>query len=217
MAERGFEATVESGTERRNQVALARRLAVFTVGWNLAEGAVAITAAVMAGSQALLGFGVDSAVESLSATVLLWRLGAERRDPERAEWAERMALRAIGVTFVLLAAFVAYESVRSLALHEEPDASPVGIGITALSLVVMPVLARRKRRVAIALDSRAARADSAQTWACVWLSAIVLGGLVLNAALGWWWADPVAALVVVGLLLNEGREALTADEVEDCC
>lgn len=209
--------TTGSGTQRRDLLVLARRLAGFTVGWNLVEGAVAITAAVIAGSQALFGFGVDSAVESLSATVLLWRLGAERRDPERAERAEHVALRAIGVTFLLLGAYVAYESIRSLVLHQEPDASPVGVAITALSLVVMPLLARRKRRVAIALGSRAAEADSAQTWACVWLSAIVLTGLVLNAVLGWWWADPVAALVVVMLLLKEGREALSADEVEDCC
>lgn len=207
----------DAGNSRQLLLRSARRLAGFTVAWNLAEGAVAISAALVAGSQALFGFGVDSAVESLSATVLLWRLGAEHHDPERAERAERTALRAIGVTFLLLGAFVAYESIRSLVAHEEPDASLVGVGITALSLVVMPLLARRKRRVAVALGSRAAEADSAQTWACAWLSAIVLAGLVLNAAFGWWWADPAAALVVVVLLLQEGREALVADEVDDCC
>jgi divalent metal cation (Fe/Co/Zn/Cd) transporter len=198
-------------------LARARRLAAFTVAWNLVEGVVAIAAAAAAGSRALVGFGVDSGVESVSAAVLLWRLGVEGRDPGRAEQVERVALRAIGTSFLLLAAVVGVEAVRSLALRHEPDASPVGIALTALSLVVMPVLALRKRRVADALASRAAAADSTQTMACAWLSAVVLGGLALNAALGWWWADPVAALGVVVLLVREGREALTADHAGDCC
>jgi divalent metal cation (Fe/Co/Zn/Cd) transporter len=209
--------TVTDVASRNILLARAQRLGVFTVAWNLVEGVVALGAAWVAGSRALTGFGLDSAVESISASVLLWRLGAERRDPERAERVEHIATRAIGASFLLLAAFVAYEAVRSLALQEEPDASPVGIALTALSLLVMPVLARRKRRVADALGSRAARADSAQTSACAWLSAVVLTGLVLNALLGWWWADPVAALGVVMLLVNEGREALTADTLDDCC
>ena len=205
-------------TATRNQLlAHAQRLGVFTVGWNAVEGVIAISAAWIAGSRALAGFGLDSAIESISASVLLWRLGAERRDPERAEQVERIATRAIGASFLVLAAFVAYEAVRALALHEEPDASPVGITLTAVSLVVMPLLAQRKRRVARALDSRAAQADSAQTVACAWLSAVVLTGLVLNAVLDWWWADPVAALGVVVLLLREGREALIAEHVDDCC
>ena len=203
--------------ERDHFLTQARRLAVFTVAWNLTEGVVAITAAIAAGSQALLGFGADSGIESISATVLLWRLGAERRDAERAEQVERTALRAIGASFLLLAAFVAYEAISSLARGDEPDASPIGIGLTLLSLVIMPLLARRKRRVALTLGSRAAVADSAQTRACAYLSAVVLAGLTLNALLGWWWADPVAALGVVVMLLREGREALDADHVDDCC
>ncbi len=202
---------------RHDLLRRAKQLAVFTVSWNVVEGIVAIAAAVVAGSRALAGFGLDSAVESISATVLLWRLGAERRDPRRVEQVERVAVRAIGASFVVLAAFVAYEAVRSLALQERPNASPVGIAVTLLSLVVMPVLARRKRRVAVALDSRAAEADSAQTRACAYLSAVVVSGLVLNAAFGWWWADPLAALGVVVFLLMEGRKALTADHVDDCC
>jgi divalent metal cation (Fe/Co/Zn/Cd) transporter len=198
-------------------LSVARRLAVFTVGWNVAEGVVALVAAWVAGSRALTGFGLDSAVESISATVLLWRLGVERRDPERAELVERRALRGIGVSFLILAAFVAVESVRALWLREEPRASAVGIALTAVSLVVMPLLARRKRRVAVALGSRAAEADSAQTRACAYLSAVVLAGLVLNAAFGWWWADPLAALGVVAFLVAEGREALSAEHVDDCC
>jgi divalent metal cation (Fe/Co/Zn/Cd) transporter len=204
-------------TTRTRALARAQRLAAFTIAWNLAEGAIAIAAAIAAGSRALIGFGLDSAVESISATVLLWRLGVERRDPDRADAVERVATRAIGVSFVLLAAFVSYDAIRSLANGDEPDTAPAGIAVTALSLVVMPVLARRKRRVATALGSRAARADSAQTSACAWLSAVVLAGLAANAALGWWWADPVAALGVVVLLLNEAREALSTEHLDDCC
>jgi divalent metal cation (Fe/Co/Zn/Cd) transporter len=204
-------------TDRHAQLTRARRLAEFTVGWNVAEGVVAIAAAVTAGSRALIGFGLDSVVESISATVLLWRLGAEIRDPERADRVERIAARAIGVSFLVLATVVATESIRSLAGQHEPDASPVGIALTAISLVVMPLLATRKRNLAVALHSHAAHADSTQTWACAWLSAVVLAGLALNAGLGWWWADPIAALGVVALLLREGREALTADRLDDCC
>jgi len=195
----------------------ATHLAWFTVGWNIIEGLVAISAAVVAGSQALLGFGLDSGVESLSASVVLWRLYAERRDPERAEAVERRALRLIGVTFFVLAAFIAVDSIRALVGQHEPDASVVGIVLTSLSLLVMRWLARGKRQVGIAMGSRAVEADSAQTSACVYLSAVVLVGLVLNAALGWWWADPLAALGVVVFLLREGREALNAEHADDCC
>ena len=195
----------------------ARRLAVFTVAWNVAEGVVAITAAILAGSQALFGFGADSAIESISAAVLTWRLTAERRDPHRAQEVEHTALRVIGASFLLLAAFVAFDAIRALVVHDEPASSLVGIALTTLSLIVMPWLAVRKRHVADKLASRAAVADSQQTWACAWLSAVVLSGLVLNATLGWWWADPVAALGVVVLLVREGREAFAAEHVDDCC
>lgn len=204
-------------TERRTLLRRAVFLAWFTVGWNVLEGIVAITAALVAGSSALLGFGLDSGVESLSASVVLWRLYAEGRDPERAEVVEQRALRLIGVTFVVLAAFVAVESIRSLASGEEPDPSIVGIILTAVSVVVMQWLARTKRHVGIAMGSKAVEADSAQTSACVYLSMVVLVGLVLNATLGWWWADPLAALGVVAFLIHEGREALTADHADDCC
>ena len=195
----------------------AQALAVFTLAWNVAEGVIALAAAWAAGSRALAGFGLDSAVESISAGVLLWRLRVEQRDPERVERVEPIALRLIGVSFLVLAAVVGFEAVRSLLIRDEPDASPVGIGLTLLSLAVMPILARRKRRVAIALGSRAAEADSAQTRACAYLSAVVVTGLVLNAVFGWWWADPVAALGVVVFLVLEGREALSAEQLDDCC
>lgn len=157
---------------RQAMLRQAQRLAALTVGWNVIEGAIAITAAWMAGSRALLGFGLDSAIESVSATVLLWRLAAERRDPERAERVEHTAVRAIGASFLLLAAFVAFDALRALVIHDGPEASLVGIVLTLVSLVVMPVLAHRKRRVAVALSSRTAQADSAQTWACAWLSGL---------------------------------------------
>jgi divalent metal cation (Fe/Co/Zn/Cd) transporter len=149
--------------------------------------------------------------------VLIWRLHVEQRSPERAEHVEQRALRIIGVTFLALAGLVGVESVRSLVAGEQPDVSPVGIALTIVSLVVMPVLAREKRRVGQALGSRSVEADSQQTQACVYLSAVVLAGLAANAAFGWWWADPVAALGVVVFLVREGREALEAEHVDDCC
>lgn len=204
-------------TRRDRDLSRALRLGYFTVAWNLFEGAVAVFAAVLAGSQALLGFGLDSAVESLSAAVLIWRLRVERQDPRRAEAVEQRALRVIGVTFFVLAAFVAVDAVRTLAEQRKPSASALGIVITIASLVVMPILATKKRSVGRALGSRAVGADATQSWACVYLSIVVLVGLVANAALGWWWADPVAALGVAVLLLREGREAVTAKHLDDCC
>ena len=198
--------------DRPRLLAWATALAIFTIAYNLGEGAIAITAALVARSQALLGFGFDSAVESISASVFLWRLRAERRDPERAERVEHQATRLIGISFFILAAVVAFEALRSLIRGEPPDASPVGIALTAASLIVMPILAWKKRQVATELDSRAGLADRAQTFACVYLSAVVLAGLILNSLLGWWWADPAAALGIVSLLLNEGREALFDDD-----
>ena len=190
---------------------------MFTVVWNLVEGAVALAAAAQAGSKALIGFGVDSFVESASAAVLIWRLRVEQADPGRAEAAERRALQLIGYAFFALALLVGVESIRSLAVGAEPDVSTVGIALTAVSLMVMPVLARAKRRVGVELGTKSVTADSQQTMACVSLSAIVLVGLSLNALFGWWWADPVAALAVVAFLVREGRDALEADHVDDCC
>jgi divalent metal cation (Fe/Co/Zn/Cd) transporter len=187
------------------------------VSWNVVEGGVAVTTAAMAGSRALVGFGVDSFVESASAAVLIWRLRAERRSLERVAQIERRAVRLIGLAFLALAALVGVESLRSLVLGEQPDASPIGIALTVVSLAVMPVLARRKRALGREMGDRSVEADGSQTQACVYLSAVVLSGLVLNAALGWWWADPAAALGVVAFLVHEGREALTADHVDDCC
>ena len=208
--------TVET-TNRERALATARLLSIVTIGWNVTEGAIAITAGLIAHSGALTGFGLDSGIESISAGVLLWRIQVERNQPQRAEHVERTAARVIGISFLVLAAYIAYDAITSLATRDKPDTSITGIALTAISLIVMPVLAQRKRRVATQLDSRAAKADSTQTMACFWLSAVVLAGLALNASLGWWWADPIAALGVVAFLIIEGREAITAETLDDCC
>ncbi len=190
----------------------ARRLEWFTLGWNATEAAVAITAGVFAGSIALVCFGADSVIESLSSLVLLWRLQSHEVDEQR----ERLALRLVGVCFFILAAYVAYDAAHSLIRHEPPHTSFVGIALSVVSLIVMPLLARAKRRVAARLDSAALAADSRQTDLCAYLSAILLGGLALNAAFGWWWTDPVAALIMVPIIIREGTQALRGELCDDC-
>ena len=190
------------------------RLEYLTVGWNVVEGLVAIGAGMVAGSVALIGFGVDSFVESISGSILIWRLRAEMigsADEERIEQVERRAERLVGVSFLVLGAYVAYQAIQTLAARDEPAPSPVGIALTILSLAVMLWLARAKRRTGEALASRALIADSQQTFACWYLSATTLAGLALNAVFGLWWADPVAALVIVVFLAREGLEALRGE------
>lgn len=189
-----------------------RLLEYLTIGWNVLEAVVAIGAGLFAGSIALVGFGVDSVIESTSGAILLWRL----RDGERGEQRERIALRLVGISFLLLAAYVAFDAVKSLIARESPEASYIGIGIAALSLIVMPLLARAKRRVAAQLNSRAMKADSRQTDLCAYLSAILLGGLLLNALFGLWWADPVAGLVMLPIIAREGFTALRGETCDDC-
>ena len=197
---------------RRALLRKGRRLEYMTLGWNSAEAVVAITAGVLAGSTALVGFGVDSLIESTSGAILLWRLfsdeGGEKRD-------ER-ALQFVGVSFLLLAAWVGFEATSSLLGREVPEGSIVGIVLAAVSLLIMPLLARAKRRVAADLGSRALEADSRQTDICAYLSAILLAGLGLNALLGWWWADSVAALVMVPIIGIEGIRSLRGQECTDC-
>jgi divalent metal cation (Fe/Co/Zn/Cd) transporter len=190
--------------ERANQLRAGRRLEYFTLGWNLTEAAVAIGAGLFAGSVALIGFGTDSLIESLSGGILLWRLQWSKTDESR----ERLAYKLVGISFFLLALYVAFEAAKSLLRHEEPETSVVGIILSIISLIVMPLLARAKRRVAAKIDSRALHADSRQTDICAYLSAILLGGLLLNAFVGWWWADPVAALCMLPLIFREGMEAV---------
>lgn len=202
-------------SERQALVRRGQRLEYATVGYNVLEGVIAIAAGVVASSVALVGFGVDSGIEVLSGLVLLWRLHSDA-DEERRERVERTALRLVGVSFFLLAAYVAFDAARSLLLREPPDESPAGIALAAVSLVVMPLLVRAKRRVAAAIDSRALDADATQTAMCTWLSAILLGGLLLNAVAGWWWADPVAALVMVPIIAREGWEGIRGEHCSDC-
>lgn len=184
-----------------------RRLEYLTIGWNSLEGIIAVSAGIVAGSVALVGFGIDSAIEVSSGTIVLWRLAS-------GEHREQLALRLIGFSFLALSAYVAFDSVKSLWFQEVPETSYIGIAIATLSLVVMPLLARAKRKVAAKLNSRAMEADSRQTDLCAYLSAILLGGLGLNALLGWWWADPFAALIMVPIIAKEGIGALGG---ETCC
>ncbi len=206
-----------SDLDRDGLVRRGRRLAWFTIGWNTIEGAVGVLSGLTAGSIALVGFGADSYVEVAAGVIIAWRLAQERRGAEHSERAEQRAVRLIAVTFALLAVGVAGESIRKLAGGQHPDASPAGIVITAVSLLVMPLLARAKRDVGHRLDSRSVVADAGQTDLCVWLSGIVLVGIALNAAVGWWWADPVAALGVAALAGREAIEHWRSDDLDDCC
>lgn len=203
--------------ERVAALKRALRLEYLTVGWNVVEGIIAVTAALAAGSVALLGFGIDSFVESLSGGVLIWRLRSERkaRDHEEIERVEERARKLVALSLFLLAAYVAFDAGKALWLEEKPEASAVGIALTAVSLVVMRWLAAAKRRAAGALGSRAMAADAFQTTACVWLSLITLVGIGLNALLGWWWADPAAALGMTYFIVREGREAWKGEDA--CC
>jgi divalent metal cation (Fe/Co/Zn/Cd) transporter len=203
-----------SAAEQRVRATRAgRRLQYLTIAWNSAECAVALGAGFLAGSIALVGFGFDSAIEVASSLAAVWRL-ARDPDPERRERAERRTLRIIGACFLLLAAYVLYEAVEALWARHAPERSIVGIVLAALSLGAMPALAHFKRRIARRLESGALEAETRQTEICAWLSAILLVGLGLNAWLGWWWADPVAALGMVPLIAWVGWQALSG---RTCC
>lgn len=207
-------------SDRQAWLKRGRFLAVVTVAYNILEGVVATVFGVRADSVALTGFGVDSFVEVSSAVVIAWRLHAELRDDgvatdERAERVERRAALATGVLLLLLAAYLAVYAGRALLGYEAPPSpSRLGIALTAVSAILMPLLARAKLATAAVLQSRALRADAFETIACVWLSITTLAGLALNAAFGFWWADPAAALVLVPLVAKEGMEAVRG---EDCC
>lgn len=201
---------------RGGLVRRGRRLSYATLGLNSLEASVAVGAGLAAGSVALLGFGVDSLIELTAGVTALWRLGADFDLARRAR-AERTSLRIIGGCFLALAVYVAYEAGRCLVLRQRPEQSLPGIALAVVSLVSMPLLARAKRRVAVGMSSGALAADARQTALCGYLSAILLGGLLLNGFLGWWWADPLAALCMLPIIVKEGLEGVQGRSSCDCC
>jgi divalent metal cation (Fe/Co/Zn/Cd) transporter len=190
-----------------------RTLALLTIAWNVVEAIVAIGAGAAAGSIALIGFGLDSIVEVASSIVIVWQFGAETRHGVD-EARERRALRLISISFFVLAGYVTIQAGWDLWAASEASPSVVGIVLAAVSLVVMPILAFAKRQTGREMGSPTLVADAAETQLCTYLSAVLLAGLVLDATLGWWWADPVAALLIAGLAVREGREAWRGDH---CC
>lgn len=203
-----------TGTANREvYVRRGERLEYFTIGYNTLEGVTSIVAGLIARSVSLVGFGLDSLIEVTSGAALLWRLHHDL-DLSRREQVERAALRTVGACFIALALYILYESGSMLIRHVPPKRSIFGIVIAAISVIVMPLLARAKRRVARQIGSGAMHADSKQADFCSYLSATLLGGLLLNAMLGWWWMDPAAGLVMVPIIGKEGINGLRA---ETCC
>jgi divalent metal cation (Fe/Co/Zn/Cd) transporter len=190
-----------------------RRLEYFTIGWNSLEGLIAISAGLLAGSISLVGFGADSFIEVTSGAALLWRMAGDA-DHRQREHREFVTLRIVGACFLALAIYVAYEAIHDLVRRSQSETSRVGIALACVSLVVMPLLSHAKRRVGRAMGSAAMHADAKQTEFCTYLSAILLGGLLLNALFGLWWADSIAALVMVPIIVKEGIDGLRG---EVCC
>jgi len=208
-----MQATHVEQTHRTNLVRRGLNLEYLTIAYNSLEGLIAVVAGFIAGSIALVGFGFDSVIEVTSGAVLLWRLHADI-DEEWRERVEAVTLRIVGACFLALALYVGYEAISSLVYRESPERSVPGILLAVVSLIVMPLLARAKREVARNMNSGAMMADAKQTEFCTYLSAILLGGLLINALFGWWWADPVAAVVMVPIIAKEGIAALRGDT---CC
>ena len=200
---------------RMDIVRRGRRLEYFTIAWNSVEGLLAVTMGIIAGSISLVGFGLDSFIEVTSGSVLLWRMSVDA-DAQRREQNEKRALRIVGFCFCTLAAYVAYESGVDLISKRAPEHSLPGIILACASLVAMPLLWRAKRSVGRAMGSAAMHADAKQTEFCTYLSAILLGGLLLNALFSLWWADPVAGLVMVPIIAKEGVEGLRGKVCNDC-
>ncbi len=190
--------------ERDRLIRRAKALSWLSLAWMTVEGAVAITAALMAGSVALLGFGIDSGIEGFASVIVIWRFTGARRLSEQAEL---RAQKAVAVSFFLLAPYIAQDAIRALAAGEHPSTSWVGIGLSVSSIIVMPLLGRAKQRVGERLGSGATAGEGAQNLLCAYMAAGVLVGLATNAALGWWWLDPLVALVIAAVAVREGREA----------
>lgn len=198
----------------RKQITVrGKRLEYFTIAWNILEGLVAVISGVVAGSISLMGFGIDSFIEVTSGGALLWRIAVDA-DTSSRERNERLTLRIVGACFLALAVYITFESVADLASKNAPEHSIPGIVLAGASLVVMPLLSRAKRRVGVELGIRAMRADARQTDFCFYLSAVLLVGLLANATLGWWWADPVSALVMVPIITREGYQSFKGEACE---
>jgi divalent metal cation (Fe/Co/Zn/Cd) transporter len=202
-------------SERKAVVLRARWLEYFTVAWNALEGLVAVIAGTIAGSISLVGFGIDSFIEVTSGAVMLWRMSVDA-DVCRRERNERRALMIVSACFLALTSYITYESATDLWSKKPPEHSTPGIILACVSLIVMPLLSRAKRRVGRALGSTAIRADAKQTEFCTYLSGILLAGLLLNAFFGLWWADPVAALIMVPIIAKEGIEGLQGKACDAC-
>ena len=200
---------------RAAAVVRGRRVEYFTIAWNTLEGLVAVAAGAIAGSISLVGFGVDSFIEVTSGVVLLWRMSVDE-DLHRRERNEKRALRIVGVCFLGLAAYITSESVRDLLSKRPPEQSVPGIVLACASLIVMPLLSKAKRKVGYELGSAAMHADAKQTEFCTRLSAILLLGLLLNVFFAWWWADPVAALIMVPVIAKEGIDGLRGKSCDGC-
>jgi divalent metal cation (Fe/Co/Zn/Cd) transporter len=198
----------------RHAIAMrGKRLEYFTIAWNTLEGLVAVIAGALAGSVSLIGFGIDSFIEVTSGSVLLWRMAVDA-DARSRERNEKLSLRIVGVCFIALAACISYESISDLVKRRAPEHSIPGIVLASVSLIVMPLLSHAKKKVGNELGSQAMKADAKQTDLCVYLSGILIAGLILNAALGWWWADPASALIMAPIIAKEGVDALRG---ETCC
>ena len=207
-----FEATLDRQT-------IAKRgtwLSYFTIAWNSFECLIAIVAGTIAGSISLVGFGIDSFIEVISGATLLWRMSVDG-DVQSRERNERLSLRIVGICFFSLAVYVAYESFADFISRKAPERSIAGIILACMALVVMPILSRAKKKVGYQLRSAAMNADARQTDFCVYLSAILLSGLLLNATLGWWWADPAAALIMVPIIAKEGLDGVRGKACCDPC
>jgi divalent metal cation (Fe/Co/Zn/Cd) transporter len=202
--------------DRPAAVRRARQLNVFSLAWNALECVIALAAGIVAGSVSLVGFGIDSAIEVSAAVIVTWRLAQEKGD-DCTQPSDRLATRAIALSFVALAAYVAVQAIADLVGGSEPDESVVGVALAAVSLATMPVVARAKRNLAPVLGSTAVRADANQTRLCAWMSGVLLVGLGANAALGWWWADPVAALGIAALAAVEAVRTWRAESLADTC
>jgi divalent metal cation (Fe/Co/Zn/Cd) transporter len=203
--------TAAAASEHVRLVRQAQLLAWGSLLWMTAEGVIAVVAGILAGSIALIGFGLDSAIEGIASVVIIWRFWGARALSERAE---RRAQKLVAVQFFILAPYVAVEAVRTLVTASEPEVSWLGIGLTTASAVAMPWFGIAKHRVGAKLQSGATRSEGTQNLLCAYLALAVLAGLVLNAAFGWWWADPLAALVIAGVAVREGLESWRGDE---CC